>query len=258
MSWPGPTWLGAALRRPCIAGEKKKAEDIIGETERQIQADEDRREAEIAELVNEPFDTAITPEGHEIDMRPPVLRAKKAEKDYEYYVGNGQHDEAVQMLVVRLAFTKLHHGPESMRTVKALLTLANAYLDLCQLPKQALRHAKAARDVFRSIKDSVSLAAHASRALMLESRILLAIARATVKRYESDAGAGAKKKAEQVRLSFTRQRWTRAPHQAFFFLLRVVVRQRHRRGRAVGACAPVRLNEGVDVGVPSVPVRLSG
>ena len=81
------------------------------------------------------------------------------------------------MLVVRLAFTKLHHGPESMRTVKALLTLANAYLDLCQLPKQALRHAKAARDVFRSIKDSVSLAAHASRALMLESPPLKSVQR---------------------------------------------------------------------------------
>ena len=50
---------------------------------------------------------------------------------------------------VRLAYMKLTYGMESKRFINAKLTLANAYLDLRAQPKQALRHAKQARDLFQ-------------------------------------------------------------------------------------------------------------
>ena len=83
-----------------------------------------------------------------MDMRSPELKVKVAELQYARLLELGHYDEAVRMLVVRVALATLAFGAQSFRVAQAYLTLGKAYLDWRELPAQALQHAQRARRVY--------------------------------------------------------------------------------------------------------------
>eukprot|EP00041_Stephanoeca_diplocostata_P034153 m.1147860 g.1147860 ORF g.1147860 m.1147860 type:complete len:518 (+) comp24471_c0_seq37:2721-4274(+) len=117
-----------------------------------------RHEAELAELIHEPFERLKGEDpGTMIDMRPPLLRAKVCEHEYQTMVSQHNLREAMHALISRLAFLTLHFGEEHERVIKARVTLSRAYLDLSHQPEQALAHGLAARSTFDEGKQKHTL-----------------------------------------------------------------------------------------------------
>lgn len=144
------------------------------ETEMQLRVGNERRDEELALLVNEPHTVIEAPDGsgNQVDMRPPELQVKVAEKDYSDFYDAGLYLDAVRRLVARMAYAKLANGKEHVAVVKAQLTLAKAYLELQHLPKQALKHTEEAYTLFTTLKRTNQLTANPVSRMLLEAELL--------------------------------------------------------------------------------------
>lgn len=144
------------------------------ETELQLTVAQARKEEELSLLANEPHKVLEAPDGsgNQVDMRPPELQIKVTEKDYADFYDAGLYLDAMRRLVARLAYAKLAHGKEHVEVVKAQLTVAKAYLELQELPKQALQHTAEAYKLFTALKRGKQLAANPISRMLLEAELL--------------------------------------------------------------------------------------
>jgi len=142
------------------------------ETELQLTVVQARREEELALLATEPHQMIEASDGVQVDMRPPELQIRVAELEFNQFYEAGLYLDSVRRLVARLAYAKLVHGKEHVEVVKAQLTLAKAYLELQDLPKQALQHTSEAHKLFAALKRGKHLAANPISRMLLEAELL--------------------------------------------------------------------------------------
>jgi tetratricopeptide (TPR) repeat protein len=88
--------------------------------------------------------------------------------------------EAVYALITRMALTRLHFGEDSERAIRAQITVAKAYLELRQLPRQALQHAEHARAVLRRSKDRHAVSPASLAVLEASVKLMLGTAQVAV------------------------------------------------------------------------------
>lgn len=71
----------------------------------------------MADAAEQPHAVVLAEDGTEIDMRPPLFKLKAVENEYSTMLQGQAYADAVRLLVVRLALTKIVFGEQHTRCV---------------------------------------------------------------------------------------------------------------------------------------------
>ena len=82
-----------------------------------------------------------------------AAHARPLHEHADWLIAHQWYEEAIRVLVVRLALVRLVYGNAHVRVAEARLTLASAYLELRELPVQAFDHAKQAQRVLKRARE---------------------------------------------------------------------------------------------------------